>query len=405
VENHYPRGGFESAGTLCLVEAAMNDLQRTLRIGLYFGIMLLVPQFAFAAARSVRVVIKNNTDRTLTFVSGRADHGIVTQKPPAQIPPGAAGELFAESNGFATGTEGRVSYRLAGINGTAVFHWDNPFAGSNSADGSAPPGFTIQNIGDAGNRTLVFFSIHAANRPVALCNPDWVINHLGKHPEDRLDPVSRDIGFLTTPLKRLGFGGWVDTGCEATAKGWPVRNAQHSTDGFWTIDVKLEEFTIQNRKLAGGVQRWVRIEVEPNTPAHAKAAARANTFISVHGHVLIDTHHGDELIEVHPFDPITLAHEPLAFGRDTCKQGFVWREAVSNDHVCVAPQTRAQARADNSHAAERRQPGGGAFGPDTCRQGFVWREATPADHVCVTPQVRASTADDNRHATERRVQP
>lgn len=273
-----------------------------------FGVVLIFSSLVHGAARSAHVIIKNDTDKTLTFVSGKADHGIVTRKPPSQIPPAGTGELFAESNGFATGTEGRVTYRLVGVNGTAVFHWDNPFAGGNSADGSAPAGFSVQNIGDAGNRTLVFFSIHPSNRQAALCNPDWVINHLGTHAEDRLDPASREIGFLTTPLKRLGFGGWVDTGCEATAKGWPVRNAQHSTDGFWTIDVKLKEFRIQNRMLKANLQRWVRIEVEPNTPAHAKAAARANTLISFHGHVLIDTHHADELIEVHPVDPITLTH-------------------------------------------------------------------------------------------------
>src|SRR5947209_7186538 len=360
----------------------MNS-RRVLRPGLLIAALFISSQFGYGAARSVRVIIKNDTDKTLTFVSGKADHGIVTQKPPTHIQPSGTGELFAESNGFATGTEGRVTYRLDGVNGNAVFHWDNPFSGSNSADGSAPAGFSVQTIGDAGNRTLVFFSIHPANRPVALCNPDWVIAHLGNHPEDRLDPASRDIGFLTTPFKRLGFGGWVDTGCDATAKGWPVRDAQHSTDGFWTIDVKLSEFAIQGRRLVPNQPRWVRIEVEPKTPAHDKAAARTNQFISFHGHVLIDTHHGDELIEVHPFDPITLAQEPTPFGQDTCRQGFVWREAVSNDHVCVSGQARDQARADNAHAAERRQPGGGASGPDTCKQGFVWREAIPSDHVCV----------------------
>jgi hypothetical protein len=336
----------------------------------------------------------------LIFVSGKANHGIVSRKPPSRIPPAGTGELFAESKGVATGTEGRVTYRLEGIGGTAVFHWDNPFTGSNSADGSAPAGFSVQSIGDSGNRTLVFFSIHPGNRAAAICNPDWVIGHLGRHPEARLDPASRDIGFLTTPAKRLGFGGWVDTGCEASAKGWPVRDAQHSTDGFWTIDVKLQEFVIQGRKMAGNQPRWVRIEVEPKTPAHQKAGARTNQFISFHGHVLIDTHHGDELIEVHPFDVMTLAQEPTPFGKDTCKQGFVWRSAFPNDHVCVSAKTRDQAKADNAQAAARRRPGGG----DSCKQGFVWREAIPSDHVCVTTQVRAATADDNRHAAERRVQ-
>ncbi|HWZ45477.1 MAG TPA: hypothetical protein VNW97_18525 [Candidatus Saccharimonadales bacterium] len=363
---------------------------------------VLFSQNGWGAARSVKVVIKNDTSHAMIFVSGSAQHGIVTQRPPSRIPPSGVGELFAESNGFATGTEGRVTYRLEGVNGNAVFHWDNPFAGSNSANGSAPAGFKVEQIGDAGNRTLVFFSLHDANQPAARCNPDWIIAHLGKHSEDRLDGFDRDIGFLTTPFKRLGVGGWVDTGCDATAEGWPVRDAQHSTDGFWTIDVKLQKFSIMGRSMPAGPQLFVRIEVEPGTAAHAKAGARTNQFIRFHGHVLIDTHHGDELVEVHPADPITLAPEPQPFGKDTCKQGFVWREAVPNDHVCVTGQRRDQTRTDNSKATERRA-NGSPSAPDTCKQGFVWRETIPADHVCVTPQTRADAKDDNRHAAERRV--
>jgi hypothetical protein len=93
----------------------------------------------------------------------------------------------------------------------------------------------------------------------------------------------------------------------------------------------------------------------------------------------------------------------LPYGPDTCKQGFVWREAFAGDHVCVTPETRTQAAADNAQAAARREPNGGAYGPNTCKQGFVWREARPEDLVCVTPQTRTQTAQDNAKASERRV--
>jgi hypothetical protein len=85
-----------------------------------------------------------------------------------------------------------------------------------------------------------------------------------------------------------------------------------------------------------------------------------------------------------------------------CLSGFVWREATSNDAVCVLPAVRTQARQDNAQAAARRQPGGGAFGPDTCRAGFVWRESIPSDRVCVTPAVRNQTRTDNAAAASRR---
>src|SRR5215469_1033627 len=34
----------------------------------------------------------------------------------------------------------------------------------------------------------------------------------------------------------------------------------------------------------------------------------------------------------------------LPYGPDTCVDGFVWRDAVANDHICVSPQIRQQAR-------------------------------------------------------------
>jgi len=92
--------------------------------------------------------------------------------------------------------------------------------------------------------------------------------------------------------------------------------------------------------------------------------------------------------------PLTGARD-CSYGSDTCIQGFVWREAVPSDHVCVTPQVRQQTRSDNSQADVRRSPTGGPYGPDTCIQGFVWREAFPGDHVCVTPQTRAQAAQDN----------
>lgn len=88
------------------------------------------------------------------------------------------------------------------------------------------------------------------------------------------------------------------------------------------------------------------------------------------------------------------------WGPDTCKQGYVWREANKCDHVCVHPDVRAQAAADNAAASER-YAGGGAYGPYTCKEGFVWREAFAGDHVCVTPAVRAQAAADNREAMGR----
>lgn len=93
----------------------------------------------------------------------------------------------------------------------------------------------------------------------------------------------------------------------------------------------------------------------------------------------------------------------MTFGAPRCKQGFVWREAVQDDYVCVPPATRAQAAEDNRLASKRRSPTGGPYGPATCLAGYVWREAAPGDLVCVTPGTRTQVARDNSLAAERRT--
>jgi hypothetical protein len=90
-----------------------------------------------------------------------------------------------------------------------------------------------------------------------------------------------------------------------------------------------------------------------------------------------------------------------AYGPDTCRQGYVWRESFVGDTVCVTPAERARAKADNFAAKYRVNPSGGAYGRDTCRNGYVWREAYPGDHVCVTPAQRARARHDNSRATGR----
>jgi hypothetical protein len=93
----------------------------------------------------------------------------------------------------------------------------------------------------------------------------------------------------------------------------------------------------------------------------------------------------------------------VRYGVETCKDGFVWRELVANDKVCVDPHVREDGLKDNAAAAQRRAPQGGPSGPDTCQQGFVWRELTPADHVCVSVEAREQGKKDNAAAMSRRA--
>jgi len=97
-----------------------------------------------------------------------------------------------------------------------------------------------------------------------------------------------------------------------------------------------------------------------------------------------------------------------AYGPDTCVSGYVWREAVENDHVCVTPDQRTQARRDNAQARYRVSLTNKSYGAPTCRQGYVWREADRylngdrfTDKVCVPPDERAQAAADNAQRTQR----
>jgi hypothetical protein len=78
-----------------------------------------------------------------------------------------------------------------------------------------------------------------------------------------------------------------------------------------------------------------------------------------------------------------------------CRPGFVWREAVSKDFVCVRPKRRDQAKWDN-RVAPNLWVRDGYLGRFTCKSGYVWREVTPQDKVCVIPKTRDQVIADNR---------
>jgi hypothetical protein len=124
---------------------------------------------------------------------------------------------------------------------------------------------------------------------------------LSQQPQKALSWFDRAFAFLTTPFKFLGISGWKETGCDAEASGRPVRDAQHSTDGFWTIDVALASFSIGASAPDSVPSKFIRVEVEPGTAAHSVCAARritASTDIGFGGPVVVDT--DGPFLEVHP---------------------------------------------------------------------------------------------------------
>ena len=89
--------------------------------------------------------------------------------------------------------------------------------------------------------------------------------------------------------------------------------------------------------------------------------------------------------------------DDFAYGPDTCRIGYVWREAAPFDHVCVRPASRTRVAQENAVALSRIDPGG-AYGTFTCINGYVWREAYAGDVVCVTPVRRTLVAQENAEA-------
>ncbi len=99
------------------------------------------------------------------------------------------------------------------------------------------------------------------------------------------------------------------------------------------------------------------------------------------------------------------APEPsLPYGPDTCKSGYVWRDAIPGDHVCVTPPRRTLAAQENAIAGSRVDPTG-PYGPNSCKPGFVWREAYSGDVVCVTGARRAEVHQENIDGPSHRVNP
>lgn len=96
--------------------------------------------------------------------------------------------------------------------------------------------------------------------------------------------------------------------------------------------------------------------------------------------------------------PVTPAFaDDFAYGPDTCRTGYVWREASPFDHVCVRPSSRTLVAQENAVALSRIDPAG-AYGTFTCINGFVWREAFAGDVVCVVPARRTIVARENAAA-------
>ena len=131
------------------------------------------------------------------------------------------------------------------------------------------------------------------------CDPAATVAQLSTVPQPELGWFSRVVAILTTPFKFLGISGWTDTGCAGRGRGRLIRDAQHSTDGFWTIDLSLDGFTIGGMHAPYG--RFLRLECEPGTEAHrvcSEGRLRAEQDLRFGGPIVVDT--DGPFLEIHP---------------------------------------------------------------------------------------------------------
>lgn len=133
----------------------------------------------------------------------------------------------------------------------------------------------------------------------AFCDAQGTVDMLKNKPESELSWFDRFIAWFTTPFKKIGIEGWKETGCVAKSTGTPVRDAQHSSDGFWTIDMAISTFTISGVSSSG--DRFIRIEVEPGTKAHDICDTQlitSSSNLELGGAVVIDK--DGPFLEIHP---------------------------------------------------------------------------------------------------------
>jgi hypothetical protein len=117
---------------------------------------------------------------------------------------------------------------------------------------------------------------------------------------------------------------------------------------------------------------------------------RSDVDVAAQPSVGVVSRPGDDLVAAATIDP------------NTCKSGFVWRQARAEDLVCVTAEARDRTAQENTDAPTR-VDAAGAYGPNSCVAGYVWREAFPGDLVCVTPDIRDLVAEENQLGSTRRV--
>lgn len=146
------------------------------------------------------------------------------------------------------------------------------------------------------------------------CNAVDTVGRLGKTKIEYVDLAAVRTRWLTSPPS--ASEGWLDTACVAEGAGTPYRDAVLSSDGFWTIDVHLNAFSIDDVKRPAGL-RYVRILIRPPKWGGGRAHVVANEHyitprdrIRFAGPVLIERTSAGEVLVVQPVDDLSVLAMP-----------------------------------------------------------------------------------------------
>ena len=149
-----------------------------------------------------------------------------------------------------------------------------------------------------------------------------------------------------------------------------------------------------------GTDGILRLERGPFPTADGNASSSTSTEVD-RGVQTFDAVSDSEVLVLRRDGALFVENAPFGGPLGTCVQGFVWRQADPDDHVCVTPSTRTQVALDNASGPSRIAPALVWRPQGTCVQGFVWRQADAKDRTCVSSSTRKQTAADNAYGPYR----
>lgn len=151
-----------------------------------------------AAARraggTVTVEVVNNSDRDLIGSAINVIHGCLLAPAPGRINAGTTGRWTATACGDLVGTEGTISYQVAG-EGTATVDvgWNVPFVGENSFTEKAPTGYVVSHSGGEDPSSPARFTFDCNSTTCDGIPDDWKRNGVTIDPGNGAGPQFIDL--------------------------------------------------------------------------------------------------------------------------------------------------------------------------------------------------------------------